>query len=159
MKHWKNGIGLGAGCLAAVTAAALTSGLQAADLNGDGLIDGTDQAILLGSWGPCRGCPGDLNGDGVVDGVDLALWMSPPADSGGGDDSVDDDGLYGPGDGDNSLPPDGDGSDGSDSGGSGSGDPMGDGTEVHAVPLPAPAWLALGGLLGAAYYRRRMLGR
>ena len=95
----------------------------------------------------------------MVDGVDLAIWMSPPADSGGCDDSVDDGGLYGPGDGDNSLPPDGDGSGGSDSGGSGSGDPMGDGTQVHAVPLPAPAWITLGGLLGAAYLRRRFVGR
>ena len=161
MKHMKIGMGLGSGLLSAAVAAVLSTESvgHAADLNGDGVIDGTDQAILLGSWGPCSGCPGDLNGDGMVDGVDLAIWMSPPADSGGGDDSVDDGGLYGPGDGDNSLPPDGDGSGGSDSGGSGSGDPMGDGTQVHAVPLPAPAWITLGGLLGAAYLRRRFVGR
>lgn len=161
MKHSRPGLGLGAGGLAAivVTALAASSNAHAADLNGDGVIDGTDQAILLGSWGPCSGCPGDLNGDGVVDGVDLALWMSPPEDSGGDDDSVDDGGLYGPGDGDDSLPPDGDGDGGSGSGSSGGGDPMGDGTQVHAVPLPAPAWITLGGLLGAAYFRRRMLGR
>lgn len=152
---------LRAASIAAIVVAGLMTGSDghAADLNGDGVIDGTDQAILLGSWGPCKGCPSDLNGDGVVDGVDLAIWMSPPADSTGGGDTVDDGGLYGPGDGDDSLPPDGDGDGGSGSSGSGGGDPMGDGGEVHAIPLPAPAWMTLGGLLGAAYVRRRMLGR
>ena len=91
MKHMKIGMGLGSGLLSAAVAAVLSTASvgHAADLNGDGVIDGTDQAILLGSWGPCSGCPGDLNGDGMVDGVDLAIWMSPPADSVGGDDSVD----------------------------------------------------------------------
>lgn len=160
MKDMKIGLGLGSGLLTAVVATLLStaSSAYAADLNGDGVVDGTDQAILLASWGPCKNCPADLNGDGMVDGVDLAIWMSSPADSGGGD-TVDDGGLYGPGDGDDSLPPDGDGSGDSGSGGSGGGDPMGDGTEVHAVPLPAPAWLTLGGLLGAAYLRRRFIGR
>ena len=160
MKDLKIGLGVGSGLLTTVVATLLSTASvgHAADLNGDGVIDGTDQAILLASWGPCSGCPGDLNGDGMVDGVDLAIWMSPPADSGGGDATVDDGGLYGPGDGDNSLPPDGDGGD-SGSGGSDSGDPMGDGSEVHAVPLPAPAWITLGGLLGAAYLRRRFIGR
>ena len=32
-------------------------------------------ALLLGSWGVCGGCPTDLNGDGVVDGVDLAILL------------------------------------------------------------------------------------
>ncbi len=136
-----------------------TSNILAYDLNGDGVIDGTDQAILLGSWGPCKQCPSDLNGDGVVDGADLALWMSPPADSAGGDDSVDDGDLYGPGDGDTSLPPNGDGTDGTDSGGGGSGDPFGDGFIVHVVPLPAPAWITVCGLLGAVYLRRRITTR
>lgn len=45
------------------------------DLNGDGVIDGLDLALLLGSWGVCGGCPTDLNGDGVVDGVDLAILL------------------------------------------------------------------------------------
>ncbi len=162
MTHMKIGSGLGSGLLLAVAATLLSTASvgHAADLNGDGVIDGTDQAILLASWGPCKGCDSDLNGDGMVDGVDLAIWMSPPADSGSGDgDTVDDGGLYGPGDGDNSLPPDGDGSGGSGSGDSSGGDPMGDGTQVHAVPLPAPAWITLGGLLGAAYLRRRFIGR
>lgn len=46
-----------------------------ADLNGDGVVDGNDLAILLGSWGPCPGCPADFNHDGVVDGSDLAVLL------------------------------------------------------------------------------------
>ena len=160
MKDMKFGLGLSSGVLTAVVTTVLSTASvgHAADLNGDGVIDGTDQAILLTSWGPCKACPADLNGDGVVDGVDLAIWMSPPADSGTGDgDTVDDGGLYGPGDGDDSPPQDGGADSGSD--GSGSGDPMGDWAQVHAVPLPAPAWITLGGLLGAAYLRRRFVGR
>ncbi|MBX3355299.1 MAG: hypothetical protein KF724_06340 [Phycisphaeraceae bacterium] len=45
------------------------------DINDDGVVDGADLAILLGSWGPCPGCPGDLNGDGVVDGIDIAILL------------------------------------------------------------------------------------
>jgi len=45
------------------------------DLNGDGLVNGADLAIVLGQWGPCPGCPGDMNDDGVVDGADLALLL------------------------------------------------------------------------------------
>jgi hypothetical protein len=45
-----------------------------ADLNGDGVVNGADLAILLGQWGG----PGsaDLNGDGVVGGADLALLLA-----------------------------------------------------------------------------------
>ena len=45
------------------------------DLDGDGVVDGADLGLLLGSWGPCPGCPADLNGDGVVDGADLGLLL------------------------------------------------------------------------------------
>lgn len=45
------------------------------DLNQDGVVDGTDLGILLGSWGPCAGCPADINGDGTVDGTDLGLLL------------------------------------------------------------------------------------
>jgi len=45
------------------------------DLNGDGFVNGADLAILLGSWGPCAGCPADINGDGVVDGADIAIVL------------------------------------------------------------------------------------
>ncbi len=43
------------------------------DLNGDGIVNGADLAILLGAWGG-RG-PADLNGDGIVDGADLAILL------------------------------------------------------------------------------------
>lgn len=48
-----------------------------ADLNGDGIIDGADLAIVLGSWNPasCPACTADINGDGVVDGADLAIVL------------------------------------------------------------------------------------
>lgn len=47
----------------------------AADLNGDGVVSGADLAIVLGSWGPCRGCIADINQDGKVDGADLAIVL------------------------------------------------------------------------------------
>lgn len=51
----------------------------AADLNGDGAINGADLAMLLGAWGTCNGCSADLDGSGTVDGADLATllggWM------------------------------------------------------------------------------------
>jgi len=43
------------------------------DLNLDGVVDGADLALLLGSWGT-NGI-GDLNDDGVVNGADLALLL------------------------------------------------------------------------------------
>ncbi|MBC03364.1 MAG: hypothetical protein CMJ34_08700 [Phycisphaerae bacterium] len=45
------------------------------DLNGDGLVDGGDLGLVLGSWGPCRGCVADLDGNGIVDGGDLGLIL------------------------------------------------------------------------------------
>jgi len=44
-----------------------------ADLNGDGVVDGADLGLLLGSWGG----PGasDLNDDGTTDGADLGLLL------------------------------------------------------------------------------------
>ncbi len=46
-----------------------------ADLDGDGTVDASDLAELLGSWGKCAGCPADLNGDGEVGPFDLALVL------------------------------------------------------------------------------------
>jgi len=46
-----------------------------ADLNCDGVVDGSDLAIVLGSWGPCTGCIADMNHDGVVDGSDLTIVL------------------------------------------------------------------------------------
>ena len=44
------------------------------DLNTDGLVDGTDLGILLGSWAQTSG-PADLNSDGSVDGSDLGILL------------------------------------------------------------------------------------
>jgi len=51
------------------------------DINGDGVVDGSDLSAVLGFWGPCPNCDADLTGDGVVDGSDLTtvlgFWTSP----------------------------------------------------------------------------------
>ncbi|MBX3354224.1 MAG: VCBS repeat-containing protein [Phycisphaeraceae bacterium] len=53
----------------------LACGGVTGDLNGDGLVNGIDLAIVLGNWGACGGCPADLNGDGVVNGADIAILL------------------------------------------------------------------------------------
>ncbi len=45
-----------------------------ADLNGDGVVNGADLAILLSAWG--SGGTGDINQSGTVDGADLAALLS-----------------------------------------------------------------------------------
>jgi hypothetical protein len=50
-----------------------------ADINCDGVVDGSDLLILLSAWGECPNpdnCPADLNNDGVVDGSDLLILLS-----------------------------------------------------------------------------------
>jgi len=51
-----------------------------ADLNGDGLVNGFDLAIVLGAWGTAH-ATADLNDDGIVNGADLATvlgaWSLP----------------------------------------------------------------------------------
>lgn len=50
-----------------------------ADINGDGVVDTADLAILLSNWGPCKAgvdCKADLNCDGVVNVDDLAILMA-----------------------------------------------------------------------------------
>lgn len=47
----------------------------AGDLNGDGLVNGMDLALLLGAWGSCTGCAADLDGSGSVNGMDLAILL------------------------------------------------------------------------------------
>ena len=62
----------------------LVGGLEAgcgpaADLNGDGVVNGADTGLMLAMWGPCPdegGCPADLDGNGVVDGADFGLLLS-----------------------------------------------------------------------------------
>ena len=47
--------------------------MRMADLNGDGVVNAVDLAILLGNWGVCDDpCPPDLNQDGLVGAADLA---------------------------------------------------------------------------------------
>src|SRR5262249_38444234 len=45
---------------------------NAADLNGDGAVNGLDLGILLGAWGTPAA---DLNGDGTTDAADLAILL------------------------------------------------------------------------------------
>jgi hypothetical protein len=47
----------------------------AADLDGDGAVNGLDLGILLGAWGACASCAADMNGDGMVDGLDLGAML------------------------------------------------------------------------------------
>ena len=50
---------------------------NAADINGDGSVNGADLALVLASWGqPCLGCAADVNQDGEVNGADLALILA-----------------------------------------------------------------------------------
>ncbi|MFO0828206.1 MAG: M14 family zinc carboxypeptidase [Phycisphaerales bacterium] len=44
------------------------------DLNGDGVVDASDLALLLGAWG-ANGGAADLDGNGVVDAGDLAILL------------------------------------------------------------------------------------
>ncbi len=48
-----------------------------ADFDGNGIVDGGDLPIVLGSWGSCgKGdCQADLNGDRIVDGADLSQLL------------------------------------------------------------------------------------
>ena len=46
-----------------------------ADLDGNGLVGGSDLGRLLGAWGPCTDCPADINGDGLVSGTDLGAML------------------------------------------------------------------------------------
>ncbi|MCX5640583.1 MAG: S8 family serine peptidase [Planctomycetota bacterium] len=47
------------------------------DLDGDGMVGGSDVAVLLGAWGACDfDCRADLDDDGAVGGGDLALLLS-----------------------------------------------------------------------------------
>ena len=45
------------------------------NLDGNDSVDAFDLAIVLGSWGPCEGCPADFNADGVVNAADLAQLL------------------------------------------------------------------------------------
>jgi len=67
--------------LAAVLLAVLGGGerasaqtCQSSDISGNGIVDGEDMALLLGSWGT-NNAAADVNGDGVVEGADLAILL------------------------------------------------------------------------------------
>lgn len=132
---------------------------HAADLNGDGLVNATDQSVLLASWGECPApCPSDLNGDGVVDGVDFAILLdaaSTAQDEAEDSGTVESEDLYAPGDSTATT---------QDDETFGSTDPITSPTgeelvvPVHNVPLPAPVWIGVAGLAGAVLVRRRWLG-
>ncbi|RMH26983.1 MAG: hypothetical protein D6693_06200 [Planctomycetota bacterium] len=46
-----------------------------ADLDADGLVNGTDITLILNAWNSA-GPAGDLNGDGVVNGVDISVVLT-----------------------------------------------------------------------------------
>ncbi len=46
------------------------------DINNDGLVNVTDLVGVIGSWGPCQGCPADTDCSGVVDVTDLITVIS-----------------------------------------------------------------------------------
>lgn len=53
----------------------VSGGFVLGDLNCDGVVNGADITILLGTWGPCTGCAADLNNDGVVNGADITVLL------------------------------------------------------------------------------------
>ena len=57
-----------------VTADGCESGGIPGDLNGDGVVNGTDLGILLAAWGT-NDPIADINGDGDVNGADLAILL------------------------------------------------------------------------------------
>ncbi|MBM4114486.1 MAG: hypothetical protein FJ252_01260 [Phycisphaerae bacterium] len=62
----------------AIPSSALTrgGGFVPGDLDGDGVVNGSDLGALLSAWGSCTGCVADLNDDGIVDGQDLGSVLS-----------------------------------------------------------------------------------
>ncbi len=54
-----------------IVAAAAVQG----DLDGDGLVNGSDLAQILSAWGTATQ-PADINVDGIVDGLDLATVLA-----------------------------------------------------------------------------------
>jgi formylglycine-generating enzyme required for sulfatase activity len=74
-------LGASVAALALAFAAAPAAHAQTAcdaDINGDGVVDGSDLKVMLVGWGTCPDCAADINGDGLVDGNDLGaligLW-------------------------------------------------------------------------------------
>lgn len=56
-----------------------TSCSPSPDLDGDGMVSGSDLGMLLAAWGRCPGigaCAADLDGSGIVDGGDLGILLA-----------------------------------------------------------------------------------
>jgi Dockerin type I domain len=48
----------------------------AGDVDGNGVVDATDLALILGAWGPVvAASPADVDGSGSVDATDLAIVL------------------------------------------------------------------------------------
>jgi len=60
---------------ASVRSGSATNACASADLNCDGIVDGADLSILLGSWGLGGDPAADLTGDGIVNGADLSTLL------------------------------------------------------------------------------------
>jgi hypothetical protein len=50
------------------------AGGNPSDLNGDGVVNAQDLAVMLAAWGTASS-EADVNGDGIVDGKDLAILL------------------------------------------------------------------------------------
>ena len=65
---------LPAAFLALAIAPAARAQSCAGDLNGDGVVNAQDLAVMLAAWGTASP-EADVNGDGIVDGKDLAILL------------------------------------------------------------------------------------
>ncbi len=70
---FKPGLAGAANSIVIATAVPAAVSTNPADINNDGAVNGTDLAILLGSWGTAG--DGDVNNDGTTDGADLAILL------------------------------------------------------------------------------------
>ncbi len=87
MRYPLSALSLGILALTASPASAQPLSLIPGDVNGDGIVNSQDLAIISASWGSNYG-PADLNGDGIVNSQDLAIvssdWMKKGPDTGTG---------------------------------------------------------------------------
>jgi len=54
--------------------------VKSGDVNGDGLVNATDLALLLSAWG-ANNADADFNGDGIVNGADMAVLFGAWSES------------------------------------------------------------------------------
>ncbi len=89
---WRRSLVLGIAVPLAIAASARAD-LLVGDLNGDGVVDAADEALLTGLYRTVAGDPGwepagDLNGDGRIDPLDLGLFGTGFGSSGGDLDTI-----------------------------------------------------------------------